>query len=223
MEFVDEFELSAEDYEMQNGYPDYAVITPATLWIIELKTEAGSHRKEQLPFYARLANRRYPELQISVTYLTGTMARIESISGVNVSFRHLLWPEIVPLVELEWGKSPHKEEQLLVTAIKREIQGLDSPAKRFLKNANVVREALIAAIRVQAVGEQAGVEALPTGLQGLHDLRLRIRDALARSVDTRNVRPWIWCAETSGGSALTRNGTEVGYEIRLSRYERPYL
>jgi len=223
MEFVDEFELSAEDCKIQNGFPDYAVITPAALWIIELKTEAGSHRKEQLPFYARLANRRYPELQISITYLTGPMARIESISDVNVSFRHMLWAEIAHLIELQWSKSFHKEEQLLVAAIKREIRGLDSSAKRFLKNAEVVREALIAAARVQALGEQAGVEALPAGLQGLHDLRLRIRDALERSVDKRNVRPWIWCAETSGGSALTRHGTEVGYEIRLSRYGRLFV
>ena len=221
LEFVDELELLSNNDEDANGAPDYAVFTKSGVWIIELKTEAGSHRSDQLPLYVRLARQSYPDLEISITYLTGPMARMESLYLEDVPFRHLHWTEITELISIHWSRSPYKEEQLLAAAILREIQGLESPAKKFQKNASVIRETIVAAAHVQLTGEQAGVEAELSGLQGLHDLRLRIRDALARNEEGKNVRPWIWCASTSGGSALTDLGAEVGYEIRLSRYQRP--
>lgn len=221
LEFVDELELLSGNDEDANGAPDYAVFTQSGIWIIELKTEAGSHRRDQLPLYVRLARHAYPELEISITYLTGPMARMESLYSENVPFRHFQWAEIAELISIHWGRSPFKEEQLLSAAVLREIQGLGSSASAFRKDAAVVREAIGAAAHVQLTGEQAGVESAPGGLQELHDLRLRILDALARNEESKNVRPWIWCATTSGGSALTGLGSEVGYEIRLSRYQRP--
>lgn len=220
LEFVDELELLAENSEEPSGAPDYAVFTPKELWIIELKTEAGSHRKQQLPLYARLARRLHPALHVSITYLTGPMARIETHQCEDVRIRHLFWVEVADLIAGHWSRSPNNEEQLLSMAVLREIEGLDSPAQAFRKDAAVVREVLKAAVRVQLTGNQAAVEFTPGGLQELHDLRLRIRDVLTRSEGTKNVRPWIWNPTTSGGSAMTGLGSEVGYEIRLSRYQR---
>jgi hypothetical protein len=37
---------------------------------------------------------------------------------------------------------------------------------------------------------------------------------------TVNLRPWTWNARENGGAALTRLGSEVDYDIRLSRYDR---
>jgi hypothetical protein len=220
LEFVDELELLSGNDKDPNGAPDYAVFTQSEIWIIELKTESGSHRRDQLPLYVRLAHHAYPELKISITYLTGPMARMASLDSEDVPFQHFQWAEIAELISNRWGRSPFKAEQLLAAAILREIQGLDSPASAFRKEAAVVREAIGAAVHVQLTGEQVGIESAPGGLQELHDLRLRIRDALARNEKSKNVRPWIWSASTSGGSALTHLGSEVGYEIRLSRFQR---
>jgi hypothetical protein len=125
------------------------------------------------------------------------------------------------LINSHWGHSPFREEQLLTAAILREIQNINFPAHLFQRDASVVREALGVAEQVQLTGKQTGVESSPRGLQELHDLRIRIRDALARNEESKNVHPWIWSASTSGGSALTGLGSEVGYEIRLSRYNQP--
>ena len=220
LEFIDEFELLSENEEDANGCPDYAVFSSTGLWIIELKTEAGSHRDSQLPLYARLAQFSYPEQQVSITYLTGSMPRIEFLQSVDVPFRHLYWTEIVDLIDCHWNYSQFKEEKLLAAAVIREIHSLDSPALSFRKDATAIREALNSAVQVQLTGRQAGIESEPGGLQELHDFRLRIRDALARAEETKYVRPWIWRAETSGGSALTHLGSDVGYEIRLSKYNR---
>jgi hypothetical protein len=221
LEFVDEFELLSKNEKDANGAPDYGIFSPSALWIIELKTEAGSHRDGQLPLYTKLAQSSYPEHQVSITYLTGPMSRIEFFEIANAPFRHIYWEEVVDLIKRHWNKSKNKEEQLLSAAVIREIKRLDSPAHAFRKDATIIREALNAAVEVQLTGEQFGVEFETGGLQALHDLRLRIRDALARTKETRDVRPWIWSVATSGGAAMTQLGSNVGYEIRLSRYNRP--
>lgn len=46
--FVDEFELPARFENEPGGAPDYAVLRENRLWLIELKTEAASHRKGQI-------------------------------------------------------------------------------------------------------------------------------------------------------------------------------
>jgi len=128
------------------------------------------------------------------------MARMELLYLEDVPFRHLHWDEITELISIHWAHSHFKEEQLLADAVLREIKGLDSPARVFRKDSAVVREAIKAAVHVQLTGEQIGIESALGGLQEFHDLRLRIRNALVRNEESKNVRPWIWCASTSGGS-----------------------
>lgn len=219
LEFVDELELLSTNDDDPNGAPDYAVFTQYGIWIIELKTEAGSHRANQLPLYLRLARHSFPALKILITYLTGPMEMIESLGSNDVPFRHLHWNEIAGLILSHWGSSPFQEERLLSEALLREIQGLGSSSSDFHQISEIIRNAMLVATNVQLTGKQAGVESPIGGLQELHGLRLRIRDAMARREETKNVLPWIWRAATSGGSALTALGSEVGYEIRLSRYQ----
>ena len=71
--FVDEFRLPALQPGQPDGYPDYAVLRPGRLWVIELKTEAGSHRTAQLPYYSRLAQHHFPHAAVDLTYLTPAM------------------------------------------------------------------------------------------------------------------------------------------------------
>src|SRR5262245_26580957 len=52
--FVDEYLLPKLEQDAANGWPDWAVLWADRVWVIELKTEAGSHRADQLPYYLRL-------------------------------------------------------------------------------------------------------------------------------------------------------------------------
>jgi hypothetical protein len=219
--FIDEFDLPSDDGQQSGGCPDYAVFTPKHLWIIELKTESGSHRPDQLPIYARLAAHHYPDLTIEITYITGGIKRESEVAGSGVPFRHFFWQEIVGSVQNRWMDSPEKAEGILATAISREVANLHVPAKQFRDQAQVIREALRNAKLVQESGKQAGVEATPGGLEELHELRIRIRDAFSRNAGYENVEPWVWNVSSSGGTALTEAGRDVGYEIRLSRHKKP--
>ena len=51
--------------------------------------------------------------------------------------------------------------------------------------------------------------------------RLRRRLQLAAWTAFVAVLPWVWRAESSGGRAKTEAGEETGFELRLSRYEKP--
>jgi hypothetical protein len=49
--FVDEYLLPKVEDHAANGWPDWAVLWTDRVWDIELKTEAGSHRPDQLPYW----------------------------------------------------------------------------------------------------------------------------------------------------------------------------
>lgn len=63
--FVDEFELTARHDAEKGGAPDYAILSDQLVWLIELKTERGSHRASQVPSYFDLAHHHYPAAQWS--------------------------------------------------------------------------------------------------------------------------------------------------------------
>jgi hypothetical protein len=218
-DFVDEFELPPKHDDEKGGAPDYAVFSAKNLLIIELKTEVGSHREGQLPSYAELAAHHYPGLQIEIIYITPDMETTVSAALGNVPFKHLFWSEIATLVQQCWGNSLHAGEGLLNEALQREIASLKTPARRFRMNAQIIREAIRLSPMVQETGVQSGIEVTAGGLEDLMYLRVRIREMLARTDGVKNVRPWIWYAKTSGGTALTTQGHEVGCELRLSRYQ----
>jgi len=54
-----------------NGWPDWAVLWPGRVWVIELKTEAASHREGQLPYCLLLAAAAHPGAHVDLTYITG--------------------------------------------------------------------------------------------------------------------------------------------------------
>ena len=55
----------------RGGAPDWAVLTANRLWMIELKTEPGSHRRGQLHGYFELGRHYNPDKSLDLTYLTG--------------------------------------------------------------------------------------------------------------------------------------------------------
>lgn len=209
MTFIDEFELLSVDGKDPSGFPDYAVLTPTRLWVIELKTEQGSHRRDQLPLYALLATHHYPAHQIEITYITGQMPRETSVPVATASFCHFYWSEVVGLINQTWDNSANKPEQILAAAISREINNLHIPAIQFRSTAKLIREAITLSMVVQTTGKQVGIEVNPDGLEVLHDLRKRIRDVLARS-ECSNVIPRNWNASSSGGSARGDKTASIG-------------
>jgi hypothetical protein len=101
--FIDEFKLPARPVDNESAWPDYAVLTDDRLWIIELKTERGSHRPTQLPWYVELARHHYPDHRLDLTYLTGsfTYPPVEMPAGSR--YAHLAWADVLPLVSAVWG------------------------------------------------------------------------------------------------------------------------
>lgn len=47
--FIDEYLLPKLEASAQNGWPDWAVLWTDRVWVIELKTEAASHRDTSCP------------------------------------------------------------------------------------------------------------------------------------------------------------------------------
>lgn len=218
---VNEFALPGKTPGTGDKSPDYGVLTGELLWIIELKTEKGSHRHDQLPDYEMLGNYHYPDHRFEMLYLTPEMER-QSQDGFELcGFAHLFWQEMTDLIGDTWAESPHAEEQRLCAALIRELAGLDTSPKLFRDRRDFVGAALKKADDVQETGKQSALEVSVSGLEELMELRAQIADALLRSEGARNVKPWIWYADTSGGKPLSILGASTGCELRLSRYARP--
>jgi hypothetical protein len=218
MTFIDEHELEVEDEHGKTGVPDYVVITDSKAWVIELKTEKASYRKDQMPKYANDTPIRHPNKNVELTYLTGPM-KLTSLDACDLPYRHLFWEDVLSLIKEFWGASPHLPEKALCDALEREILGLDKPTKKFQDTAKTIREAISLVYDVQETGKQAGVDVYASDLEELHEIRTRLRDSFASDDKARNVQPWIWRGATSGGQPLTQLGKDTGYEIRLSRYK----
>ena len=106
MVFVDELDLRPRVESEPGGAPDWAVIWPHRLWLIELKTEATSHRPHQIPYYFQLGAHHFPEHSVDVTYVTGPLTRPAPQTGPDRRYAHLTWEDVVPLVTQTWGSDP---------------------------------------------------------------------------------------------------------------------
>ena len=89
--FVDEYLLPRLEDSAQNGWPDWAVLWRDRAWIIELKTEAGSHRDDQLPYYLLLAAAAHPGCRVDLTYITGPLSKPPPEISEGQRYCHLTW------------------------------------------------------------------------------------------------------------------------------------
>jgi hypothetical protein len=92
---VDEFDLPARNDSERGGAPDYAVLWADRLWIIELKTEKGSHRADQIPSYFELAHHHYPTAEVDLLYLTPPMEADYEPDGAWARYAHTTWADLV--------------------------------------------------------------------------------------------------------------------------------
>lgn len=103
--FVDEFELRPRHDDEQGGAPDYAVLWADRLWMIELKTEASSYRRDQLTAYYALAGHHHPDLGVDLTYLTPPFTFTPPDDQDGIRFAHVTWTQIFPLLREAWAKA----------------------------------------------------------------------------------------------------------------------
>jgi hypothetical protein len=242
--FVDEFELPARHAAEPGGAPDWAVLWADRLWLIELKTEKGSHRPDQIPGYFSLAHYHYPAARVDISYVTPPMTAPYDPVGAWERYCHTPWAGLVPAITETWGGGPHRDH---VEALDRTLRGLHlkpsawraaflgppapapaeqravpvSPEAEGLTN--LVELAIVAAANTAEDGQQRGVEIEVGDLQTLLDLRVAVRNRIASTPagsDLRRVAPWIWRADSTG-KPLTVGGQKNGIELRVSRYKSP--
>lgn len=106
--FVDEFEMLPERDDERGGAPDYALLWADRIWLIELKSERGSHRADQIPTYFRLAHHHFPSASVDVLYLTPPMAAPYDPVAPWANYAHATWIEVADLVRRFWpvGSEP---------------------------------------------------------------------------------------------------------------------
>lgn len=248
--FVDELELAPLVEGRRGGAPDWAVLWPDRTWIIELKTEPGSHRPEQLPYYFELGAHHYPQTRVDITYLTRPLSKPAPLTVPGQRYAHVTWNQVVPLAEAAWGSAAPVERRYVEALV--EVTGaLDRPwSQQRMLMASVTaaptappeftsgdpvaaptplegRPAIshLAAL-ISATASDGRQRALDVGGGSLDDL-LTLKEAAGAQIAAtavgapeRHVRPWIW-RHASSGRPMTPGGAEVGYELRLSRYSAP--
>ncbi len=126
--FIDEFDLPRRDETEPGGAPDYAVLTPERLWLIELKTERASHRHGQIPQYFDLAYHHHRHLTVDITYLTPTMASSYKPAvppGPWGRFCHLTWDAVAVAIRAVWGDTRQAEERAVVDRLLVTIDDLE--------------------------------------------------------------------------------------------------
>ena len=232
--FVDELDLPARPGDARGCAPDYAVITPDRLWMIELKTERGSHRSDQVPAYFELARHHHPKVRLDLTYLTGPGVKGELEPPDGTRYAHVTWEDVLPLVDAAWA-TPTEEQRLLVDQLHAVIDGLGTPWRQWRADRLSIppepdyderdpeEEALELARLTAADRAQRALEFEATDLAQLKELRADVAALIDGEGGSaiHHVRPWLWSASTSDGEPLTEAGAMTGFELRLSWYKSP--
>jgi hypothetical protein len=122
--FVDEYLLPKVDASAANGWPDWAALWADRAWIIELKTEAGSHRADQLPYYLKLGAAAHPKCSLDLTYITGPLTKPAPALLEGQRYSHLTWEQVLPLIEETWGSDPRPEVAAYVAMVTTLISNL---------------------------------------------------------------------------------------------------
>jgi hypothetical protein len=233
--FVDELDLAPRSGAEPGGAPDWAVISQTRLWLIELKTEAASHRPHQIPYYFQLGAHHFPEHSVDVTYVTGPMLKPAPQTGRDRRYAHLTWDAVIPLVSEVWGGDLRREVRRYVDVLEEAVASLSQRWAdwRDLFTATTATisgpphssdlRALIEAI--EADGVQRALDWQAESLEHLQVLRIEARQLVLDSPEgsaSRHVMPWIWSGgEQSKGQPLTGAGAECGFELRFWRYTSP--
>lgn len=232
--FVDEITMPKRHDDELSASPDWTLLFGDRVWMIELKTERGSHRANQLPHYLDLASHHYPGRTIDVTYLTGPLVKPAPALREGQRYIHLTWDDVLPVYEQAWGRTEDAGVRRYLDVVQDALTALATPWQEWRTGftgkpapAEITRDPLAEALQlVEATATDHAQRALDyqaQGAQELHDLRLQVRNAIraeAPGSPRRHVQPWVWSPESTG-TPLTPAGREHGLELRFSYYRKP--
>ena len=217
--FVDELDLPRRTEEEPGCAPDYGVLTQDRLWIIELKTERGSHRSGQVESYFELGRHHHPELRIDLTYLTPGVSAVAAGAPSGSRLAQVTWEQVMPLVDGVWADATGSARDLYA-ALTEAVASIGTSWTMW--RGKTVNDLTAKAARLARLtardGQQRALDYAAGSLGELQDLRLAVRDEFKRPESPlKTVTPWLWDAATSGGQPLTQAGRVHGYELRFSR------
>ena len=232
--FIDEITMPKRHDDELSASPDWTLVFEDRIWMIELKTERGSHRATQLPHYLDMAAHHYPGRAIDVTYLTGPLVKPAPRLQPGQRYAHLTWEDTLPLYQLAWGATDDPRVRRYVDVLQDALGALATPWNEWRTAfagvtaipepvRDPLSEVLELAHATAADKAQRALDYPAQGVQELHDLRLELRSLIRSQPDgspLRHVRPWVWTPK-SLGEALTAAGAEHGAELRVSFYKTP--
>lgn len=127
--FVDEIDFPARHPDEQGCAPDYTVLLEGRCWIIELKTEPGSHRLRQIPDYFERAHHYHPELRVDITYLTAGLRRpFQPQTKAWERYVHVEWAQIADLIRSVWSRAQSERVLEVMATLLTGIAHLDEAA-----------------------------------------------------------------------------------------------
>lgn len=128
--FVDEIDFPARHLDEQGCAPDYTVFVEGRCWIIELKTEPGSHRSRQIPDYFERAHYYHPELRVDITYLTaGLRAPFQPRTEQWERYVHVEWSQTAELIRSVWSSASDERVLRVMATLLSGITRLDATAR----------------------------------------------------------------------------------------------
>lgn len=193
--------------------PDYTVFEEGRCWIIELKTEPGSHRPRQIPDYFERGHHDPPDRRVDITYLTaGLRAPFKPAVEDWGRYVHIEWSGSAELIWSVWSTSADDRIADISTMLLTGIASIDEPIRDWwtllgyeidpavvghepaampatslpVEPWSVTLEQGLALAHDTATdGRQRAIGLDAGGLDALHDLRLGLRQAIrAERVDS---------------------------------------
>ena len=180
VDFVDELELPARHDGERGRAPDYGVLGLSRVWLIELKTEAASHRADQIPDYFDFARHHFPEQQVDITYVSPPYRGATLHAPQGSKFAHVTWDDVLPLVRKNWDRAG-AEAGRIVDALTQVLEENEGPWGEWwqTRTEDAVASGVRLAARTTADGKQRALDHQFGSLDELEAVRVALRDELA--------------------------------------------
>lgn len=183
-----------------------ARIVDGRCWMIELKTEPGSHRARQIPDCFERAHHYHPERRVDITYLTaGLRAPFQPAIEDWGRYVHIEWDGITELIRSVWSTCADERTIDVMSMLLTGIAAFDEPipdwwmrlgyglgpevvgpapapmsaASLTVEGSSLNLDAGLAlAYDTATDGCQRAIGLDAGGLDALHELRLQLRQAI---------------------------------------------